>query len=189
MQFSADRPIRSAKEDLLGRGTFAESLATAIYNWNGAESLVVALYGAWGSGKSSVKNMVVEALENLPEMQRPTIIEFNAWQFSGQEGLLEAFFRETGRVLGIEDKSRAGQKLAAKWRSLSTFFRVIRSASEATKTVVEGLIYILPPLALGTFTGSYFAFLLGLIAFAGLGKVSASLSDWISSTSEEIAVG
>lgn len=187
IQILADRPIRSSKEDLLGRCTFAESLATAISNWNGSESLVVALYGAWGSGKSSIKNMVVEALGNLTEKQRPTIIEFNPWQFSGQTGLLEAFFRETGKVLGIEDNSRAGQKLAAKWRSLSAFFRVVRYASEATKTIVEVLIYILPPITLGTFTGSYIASLLGFIAFAGLVKGSANVSDWVSSTSEAIA--
>lgn len=186
-QFGGDHPIRSSKEDLLGRWDFAKSLSTAIYNWSGSESLVVSLYGAWGSGKSSVKNMIVEALENMAETQRPTIIEFNAWQFSGQDGLLEAFFSETGKVLGIEDKSRAGQKLAAKWRSLSAFFRVVRTASEGTKKIVEVVFYILPPLTLSYFTGSNVVFVLGLIAIAGIANSFSGLSDWISSSSESIA--
>jgi len=48
--FSADRPIRSHQEDLLGRAGFAQSLANAIKQWKGKDSLVIALYGPWGSG-------------------------------------------------------------------------------------------------------------------------------------------
>src|SRR3972149_9365613 len=61
-QFSADRPVTSCKEDLLGRSGFAESLASAIKDWTGNDSLVITLYGPWGSGKSSIKNMVLEFL-------------------------------------------------------------------------------------------------------------------------------
>jgi hypothetical protein len=43
--FSADRPIRSKSEDLLGRSAFAESLAAVVEGWTGNDSLVVALYG------------------------------------------------------------------------------------------------------------------------------------------------
>jgi hypothetical protein len=52
--FSADRPIRSKSEDLLGRSAFAESLATVVEGWTGNDSLVVALYGPWGIGKTSL---------------------------------------------------------------------------------------------------------------------------------------
>lgn len=62
---SADRPIASRERDLLGRSGFAESLASAIKGWTGNDSLVIALYGSWGSGKSSVKNMILEALREV----------------------------------------------------------------------------------------------------------------------------
>jgi len=61
-QFSADRPIRSKSDDLLGRSAFAESLAEVVEGWTGNDSLVIALYGPWGIGKSSIKNMVMEHL-------------------------------------------------------------------------------------------------------------------------------
>jgi predicted KAP-like P-loop ATPase len=51
--FSADRPIISRGEDKLGRRGFAEAIAGAIDGWRGQESLVIALYGPWGTGKSS----------------------------------------------------------------------------------------------------------------------------------------
>jgi len=60
--FSADRPIRSRDEDQLYRRKFAEELASAVRRWKGKDSLVIALYGPWGSGKSSIKNMVIDAL-------------------------------------------------------------------------------------------------------------------------------
>ena len=44
-QFSADRPRAAIGEDLLGRASFAESLASAIKGWKGNNSLVIALYG------------------------------------------------------------------------------------------------------------------------------------------------
>jgi hypothetical protein len=55
---SADRPIMSADQDMLGRGRFARRVAEVI---NGArqreESSVLAIVGPWGSGKSSVINL------------------------------------------------------------------------------------------------------------------------------------
>jgi hypothetical protein len=45
-QFSADRPIITMAEDLLGRAPFAESRASAIKGWKGNDSLVIALYGS-----------------------------------------------------------------------------------------------------------------------------------------------
>ncbi len=187
MNFSADRPIKSVKQDLLGRGTFAHSLATAINNWNGSDSLVVALYGAWGSGKSSVKNMVIEALEALPDERKPIVIEFDAWQFSGQDGLLRAFFQETARVLGVKDKSESGQKLAAMWLSLAAFFDVVKSASITTYILVNTMLHVLPPLVLANFTWSYFGVQFGLMALAVFGILSVTLSDLISSMSTKIS--
>ena len=64
-KFSADRPIISGKDDLLGITDFAESLASAIKGWKGKNSLVIALYGTWGSGKTSVKNVAIEALKKM----------------------------------------------------------------------------------------------------------------------------
>lgn len=53
--FLADAPIRRASEDLLGRREFAVTLAKVLATWRGEFSLVVALRGGWGEGKSSLK--------------------------------------------------------------------------------------------------------------------------------------
>ena len=96
--FSADRPIRSLDEDQLYRRTFAEELARAVRGWRGNDSLVIALYGPWGSGKSSIKNMMVDALRSVPDSA--TVIDFNPWQVANRAQLSEAFFDEIGIAIG-----------------------------------------------------------------------------------------
>jgi predicted KAP-like P-loop ATPase len=113
-RFSADRPIASREEDLLGRAGFADSLASAIKRWKGKESLVIALYGPWGSGKSSIKNMVLQTLRAV-EAETPLIVPFNPWQWAGQDRLVKAFFGEIELVLGV-GKDKADKKRAAEWK-------------------------------------------------------------------------
>src|SRR5579862_2447795 len=96
--FSADRPIKSRDEDQLYRRTFAEELASAVREWRGNDSLVIALYGPWGSGKSSIKNMVIDALRSIPDSA--TMIDFNPWQVANRAQLSEAFFDEIGIAIG-----------------------------------------------------------------------------------------
>lgn len=134
-EFSTDKPIASTDEDLLGRAPFAESLASAIKGWRGNDSLVVALYGPWGSGKSSVKNMSLETLRSDKE-NCPLIIEFNPWQWSGQDQLVEAFFREIGLILDRSDASEHGKRRAAKWRTYGTYLTLGASVAKSLKAIL-----------------------------------------------------
>lgn len=74
--FASDRPITRVEEDLLGRSGFSTDLANAMASWHGKDSLVVALHGDWGSGKSSIKNMALSRLEEISE-DKPDVIEFS----------------------------------------------------------------------------------------------------------------
>jgi KAP family P-loop domain len=112
-ELSADQPISSADQDVLGRGRFVQAIVNAISAWSGRESLVMALYGPWGSGKSSIKNMVLEMLRKSPT---PTpVIEFNPWVWSGQDRLLSAFFEEVGASLQALGKTNVPQKVVRDW--------------------------------------------------------------------------
>lgn len=99
--YSADRPIRTERDDLLGRAMFAQSLAKDIRAWGGQDSLVIALYGGWGCGKTSLKNLV---LVNLGKGRtKIQVMEFNPWQFSGTGNIAAAFFTELGIALRGSD--------------------------------------------------------------------------------------
>jgi predicted KAP-like P-loop ATPase len=136
--FSSDRPITSANQDLLGRSNFADYLSAAIRSWRGKESLVIALYGPWGIGKSSVKNMVLESLKKSPK-DGPAIVEFNPWQWAGQEQLVEAFFQEIGVVLGRSDTSKIGKQRAAKWRSYGAYVSLGAKLAQSSKLILPFL--------------------------------------------------
>ena len=96
--FAPDAPITDTKEDKLGRTPFASALAKAIASFPGEESFVVGLYGKWGSGKSSILNLVVEQVKkqnaSKAENLRLNILRFNPWNFADQNQLIFQFFRQ-----------------------------------------------------------------------------------------------
>lgn len=96
---SSDRPSTNPKDDLFGHAPFAKSLADSICRHHGSDGMVLALYGPWGSGKSTVLSYVRHYLEQRPEAEQPVIITFNPWWFSGQENLARAFLGQLQAVL------------------------------------------------------------------------------------------
>ncbi|MBN9331775.1 P-loop NTPase fold protein, partial [Comamonas sp.] len=96
---SADRPSIDPKDDLFGHAPFAKSLADSICRYPGSDGLVLALYGPWGSGKSTVLGYVGHYIEQQPEEDRPVVVPFNPWWFSGQENLARAFLGQLQAVL------------------------------------------------------------------------------------------
>ncbi len=117
--FSPDQPIHKTREDKLGRKDFAKHMAEAIRGWKGNDSLCLALYGEWGSGKTSIKNMIVDTIQK-PRTKAPLIVEFNPWQWSGQEQLISAFFTQIGAKLGQSDTSKEGKERAFLFRNYGT---------------------------------------------------------------------
>ncbi|WP_043320049.1 P-loop NTPase fold protein [Microbulbifer sp. HZ11] len=96
---SGDRPSSDPEEDLFGHAPFASSLANSIHNYASKEGLVLALYGPWGSGKSTVLCYVRHYLGQRPAEQQAVIVTFNPWWFSGQENLARAFLGQLQAVL------------------------------------------------------------------------------------------
>lgn len=162
--FSADRPISRSTEDLLGRLPFAKSMAEAIKGWQEKDSLVIALYGQWGSGKTSLKNMILESF-NEGKAKGPLIVEFNPWHWSGRDQLLKAFFHEIGLTLGRADtSSKKNQDRAQRWQRYGAYLSMGASISSSFKEILP--ILGIPGASL----------LCGLVE-QGLGKASQTLQD------------
>ncbi|MEQ1844044.1 MAG: P-loop NTPase fold protein [Nitrospira sp.] len=140
MNFSADRPIEHLKDDRLRRTSFVNSIAAAIKGWKGNESLVIGISGSWGSGKSSTKNMIKEVLSSSEA--RTQVIEFNPWQWAGQDQLGQAFFREIEIALG-KAPSSDNKKSAAQWRVYSARLRVGSILSGTTSQVLLRILLVL----------------------------------------------
>ncbi len=95
--FDADRPIQKSEQDRLGRTGFAKSLARCILDHQNPESLVIGLYGGWGVGKTSLINLTLEELNfaasNMFDHEKPIILNFSPWSYSGKNQLAYNFFR------------------------------------------------------------------------------------------------
>jgi predicted KAP-like P-loop ATPase len=98
-QISSDRPDLTPNTDLFGHAPFAKELAKSICNYDSSDGLVLALHGPWGAGKSTVLNYVKHYVEQVAEAERPIIVDFNPWWFSGQENLAKAFLGQLQLVL------------------------------------------------------------------------------------------
>ena len=184
--FSADRPIASQEEDLLGRSHFAGSLASAIKGWKGNESLVVALHGPWGSGKSSIKNMVLEALRHSDKTSH-IVLEFNPWQWAGHEELAHAFFHEVGLALGRADTSKEGKKRATKWKSYAAYLKAGSFLAGGIRKLVMGLLVLIGVLGISSSVINALWFKLALV-FVGLcALLLAALSGWMGTFFEKVA--
>lgn len=96
---SSDRPLDNPEGDLFGHAPFARTLADAIRRQTGPDGIVLALFGPWGSGKSTVLGYVQHYLEQESSGTQPVVVAFNPWWFSGQENLAQAFLGQLQAVL------------------------------------------------------------------------------------------
>ncbi|WP_338812690.1 P-loop NTPase fold protein [Bernardetia sp. Wsw4-3y2] len=94
-----DSALTDVNDDKLGRKEFAVQIANGLVKSfaNNHESIVIGINGEWGSGKSTLVNFVIQEIDNLTKddgEDKPVIIRFNPWMFSGQKELQTIFLRE-----------------------------------------------------------------------------------------------
>lgn len=124
--FQPDKPIKLCSEDSLGRKEFARSLCLKILEIQKKDSLVIGLYGQWGSGKTSLINMIIECIEKtsgLDDNCKPIIVRFNPWNFSEQNQLIVHFFDQLSSTLGKGNNSKV---LKDAGKLLQTYAKIVK---------------------------------------------------------------
>ena len=108
----SDQALTSADQDKLERKDFAELLARVLLEYKNPSSLVLAIYGPWGVGKSSFMNFMAEYLGKLAqEDHTPIMVNFNPWNYSSIDQLTTMFFEELRLTLGQKDKSEKAENI------------------------------------------------------------------------------
>jgi hypothetical protein len=95
--FRGDEPIEKVSDDALGRAGLAEAIAKLIHGFSASEGVVVGILGPWGSGKTSLINLMEEALSGEDSIP---VLHFNPWMFSSTDQLVDRFFSEMASQLG-----------------------------------------------------------------------------------------
>ena len=101
MTYSSDKPINKISEDLLGRAPFSFQLAKAITNYKENSGLVIGIYGSWGTGKTSIINMIENEISNF-EDDKTIFIRFSPWNYSDKDSLIRLFFESLKIKLNIQ---------------------------------------------------------------------------------------
>jgi hypothetical protein len=135
---SADRPIMSADQDVLGRGRFARRVAEVI---NGArqreESSVLAVVGPWGSGKSSVINLARAELEALSPSWK--ICAANPWAPPDVSSLIAELFATIRSAVPKGKRGRKATHLIAEWGALVSTDLLLITGREKALAMAAGV--------------------------------------------------
>ena len=124
-----DEPITGLDQDSYRYKDLAQEIARCISAVDAStSSFTISLNGLWGSGKTSLINLIEVCLneERKRNLNVPALVRFNPWRFESQEQLLTGFFQllkesllgKTGCIKDTEKKA-LGEALSLYSASIS----------------------------------------------------------------------
>jgi len=131
-----DNPIENKKEEKLGLTDYADSLSDFILICD--TPITIAIQGDWGSGKTSMMNMISDTIK-----ESTICIPFNSWQFSQFDlesylhvTLLNQFLEKIGATETIKDfTSKVGR-----WMTKVAKTALVATADKALGGAAAGAI-------------------------------------------------
>ena len=116
-----DQPITSSSQDRLGRLSIARAIAGQLCAYSDPDSLVIGINGPWGSGKSSLLNLIAEqlALTDVSGQNEPIVVRFDPWNFASIEQLISMFFQSFWKAIGKDGSSRSRKRVKVGLEALS----------------------------------------------------------------------
>ena len=95
MNILSDKPITNSSNDLLNRKHFSSIIANHLLSPSSNDGLVISINGKWGSGKTSVANMVKECILTQQYSNEdkviPVIINYSPWNIVTQDQTIRQF--------------------------------------------------------------------------------------------------
>lgn len=94
-----DEPITDKSEDEYQRAEYTQNLADALLNNTDSHGLIIGIHGPWGSGKTSLKNLLINALKASENVNGCHIIKFEPWMYSGSGQVVSLLFKQIAQTL------------------------------------------------------------------------------------------
>ncbi len=113
LELHADAAITSAEADRLGRAAVARQLARAVLDVPVASGFAYAVQGPWGSGKSSLLNLLAAELGSTAA-ERVLVVRYEPWWFSGDEAILRHFLDHLGNSIAASSLWKSEAKKLGK---------------------------------------------------------------------------
>lgn len=113
--------------DTLNRSVFAREMAEVIGKMRPKHAFTVGISGPWGSGKTSLMELIKEELKQRCEHH--VFIDFSPWYFGSSETLITSFFSL------LESKARITGKLASELKSYAKALQTLEKSFLKTELV------------------------------------------------------
>ena len=122
--FDPDHPLSPGyKEDRLGFRSVAGMLASSLLRQATNRGLVVSIEGVWGSGKSSLVNLLVCELQGS-QKHTPEIVRFEPWLVGDRDGMLVELMSDlASAVKSIEVRGNRRKEIKGKTKTLAKKLR------------------------------------------------------------------
>ena len=140
-----DSPIETPDDDLYGVTPFAQSIAKSIRSIKKPIGTAIALNGSWGSGKSSIVNLICQELASANE-ETLVISDFKCWWYRGEEALALAFLQHLDVLLNDTfegEVKRLVPNIAQKLIPVGLVGSSMMAVDPSTATIGVGLSAIL----------------------------------------------
>lgn len=142
-----DEPINNFEDDILGRENFARNLANSLTSWEERKSLVIGLFGKWGSGKTSVVNLTKQYLkgkikEGKKKKGNPIIVDFNPWGYSETGDLFSPFIRQIKESINNKNRNRMIKKILDKLDNLLSVINEVHPIKNVSSLVTDMTVII-----------------------------------------------
>lgn len=103
MDYLFDMPIVNEMQDILHRSQYAKQFAKNLVSLSQSTSFTVSLNGGWGSGKTSLINLIknqIEYIQNYDEEIEayPVILNFAPWNTLEENAIIKQFFNSFSSV-------------------------------------------------------------------------------------------
>ena len=137
-----DEPVTDKSEDKYQRAEYIQNLADALLHSTDPHGLIIGIHGPWGSGKTSLKNLLINALKASDNTNEYHIIEFDPWMYSGSGQVVSLLFKQISQTLfkKTNSVSRMALQLATfsnRWSSLlSALCNLVSPSSSVTINLI-----------------------------------------------------
>jgi hypothetical protein len=134
-------PIKREEEDIFERGNFSIHLAELLILKQNSPSFVLALEGKWGSGKTSIINLIKEFIRK--ETGNAVIVDFNPWLIGSLDSVIEGFLVQLASSINQTLNSEVATKAAANLLNFAKFLAPIKliPGVEPWGTIVEKVLF------------------------------------------------
>lgn len=133
-----DRAVSSPEEDRYGFSHIATQLARAIQGIGREGSAVIGIEGAWGTGKTSLLNLLCAALDEQKE-ERTFVLSISPWLDGSDTSLVASLLLPVARIIAAEEERQLSASERANLKEKEALTRTARTLMNYTRATARRL--------------------------------------------------